>query len=231
VVVTLVVAHPDDECMFFSPAMESIRRYCSKNGESLRMTLVCLSTGDAFGLGRVRAKELVGSCRTYEIREKDVEVVDDQRLRDGMDEVWDPRIVAEYVENHVRDRGTTHIVGFDEKGISRHPNHCACARALELLMLKKKAAEGLGRVGSIWVQETYSGLSQYLGPLTVVWRCLRTFLGASSCGRERVVCTAVTSFLFAFRAMRAHRSQLVWYRYLHLVFSRYVYINVLRALA
>jgi len=70
VVVTLVVAHPDDECMFFSPAMESIRRYCSKNSESLRMTLVCLSTGDAFGLGRVRAKELVGSCRTYEVRKE-----------------------------------------------------------------------------------------------------------------------------------------------------------------
>merc|ERR1712224_336931 len=164
--------------------MESIRRFCSKNGERLRMTLICLSTGDAFGLGRVRAKELLRSCRTYEIYEEDVEVVDDERLRDGMDEVWDPSSVAEYVESHVCDQGTTHILGFDEKGISRHPNHCACAQALELLMLKKKA-EGLGRVGSIWVQETYGGLCQYLGPLTVVWRRHRAFLGTSSCRRER----------------------------------------------
>lgn len=35
-------------------------------------------------------------------------------------------------------------------------------------------------------------------------------------------------YITAWRAMWAHRSQLVWFRYLYMLFSRYVLINTLK---
>jgi N-acetylglucosaminylphosphatidylinositol deacetylase len=46
-----VIAHPDDEAMFFTPAIVNLR-------ESNNLHLLCLSSGDYAGLGRTREKEL-----------------------------------------------------------------------------------------------------------------------------------------------------------------------------
>ena len=208
-VVTLVIAHPDDECMFFSPALEALRK------SGVRTTVCCLSNGDAYGLGRVREKELQRSCETYGMARADVEVVEDKRLRDGMDEEWDPAVVVTHVERHCASVGTTHLLGFDEGGISGHPNHVACAQALVRLRSSSRP---------VWVQRTFGGPSQYLGALQLLlWHAF---------GRRKngvVACTLAT-LVPALRAMRRHDSQLVWYRYLHLLLSRYVYINLLKKL-
>ena len=207
--VTLVIAHPDDECMFFSPALEALRQ------SGVRTTVCCLSNGDAYGLGRVREKELQRSCETYGMARADVEVVEDKRLRDGMDEEWDPAVVVTHVERHCASVGTTHLLGFDEGGISGHPNHVACAQALVRLRSSSRP---------VWVQRTFGGPSQYLGALQLLlWHAF---------GRRKngvVACTLAT-LVPALRAMRRHGSQLVWYRYLHLLLSRYVYINLLKKL-
>ena len=207
--VTLVIAHPDDECMFFSPALEALRQ------SGVRTTICCLSNGDAYGLGRVREKELQRSCETYGMARADVEVVEDKRLRDGMDEEWDPAVVVTHVERHCASVGTTHLLGFDEGGISGHPNHVACAQALVRLRSSSRP---------VWVQRTFGGPSQYLGALQLLlWHAF---------GRRKngvVACTLAT-LVPALRAMRRHGSQLVWYRYLHLLLSRYVYINLLKKL-
>ncbi len=50
--VLLVTAHPDDECIFFTP---SIRNFISKG---ISVDLLCLSTGNYDGMGRRRRKEL-----------------------------------------------------------------------------------------------------------------------------------------------------------------------------
>lgn len=218
VVATLVVAHPDDECMFFAPAL-------SRLGGIGRWTVICLSNGNAFGLGRTREKELVLSCGTFEISSQDVEIVDDPRLQDGMGETWDPRLVARYVESHCRSKGTTHVLGFDAKGISGHPNHCACAQALEMMSRKRNSPY------SVWAQVTCPRACQYAGFLSLLWHVLRTSLSVLFGKPESSRITCVThTMLPAYKGMRMHRSQLVWFRYLHLIFSRYVYINVLQRL-
>jgi N-acetylglucosaminylphosphatidylinositol deacetylase len=48
--ILLVTAHPDDECLFFAPTILALN---SSNLYSL-----CLSTGDADGLGEIRVGEL-----------------------------------------------------------------------------------------------------------------------------------------------------------------------------
>ena len=59
--VLLVTAHPDDECMFFAP---TIRNILKQNGS---LELLCLSTGDGAGKGRIRVEELHKSCRVLGI--------------------------------------------------------------------------------------------------------------------------------------------------------------------
>jgi len=179
VVATLVIAHPDDECMFFSPALASLagRSSCllcssppppplpltskpeEKYPDEFKWTVLCLSNGDAFGKGKVREKELLLSCETFEISPDDVELVSDSRLQDGMEEEWSPLLVAEYIRKHVRTKQTTHLVGFDEKGISKHPNHLACAEALRILAKEDEnetIRTGTGKK-TVWVQRTLGG--------------------------------------------------------------------------
>ena len=73
----VVTAHPDDEAMFFSPAILALRE------AGLRLQLLCLSTGDYEGLGAVRSKELVRACASLGLPASAVAVLDDARLRDG----------------------------------------------------------------------------------------------------------------------------------------------------
>ena len=53
--VLLIIAHPDDEAMFFGPTLSRL----VKAGVNIRV--ICFSNGNAHGLGKVREKELAGS--------------------------------------------------------------------------------------------------------------------------------------------------------------------------
>lgn len=54
--ILLVTAHPDDEAMFFAPTILSLSRKTS-----LDMFHLCLSSGNADGLGAIRKAELTNS--------------------------------------------------------------------------------------------------------------------------------------------------------------------------
>lgn len=81
-----VIAHPDDEAMFFVPSIVELRK---KNF----LYLLCISNGNADGLGKKREKELAASCKYLGFQES--ECLDHQDLQDGMDKKWDVEIVAE----------------------------------------------------------------------------------------------------------------------------------------
>jgi len=90
--ILLLTAHPDDEAMFFSPTLLALTDPRLGN----RVKILCLSTGDADGLGETRSRELRTAAATLGVqRESDVFVLDDKvRFRDGMAEVWRPDDVA-----------------------------------------------------------------------------------------------------------------------------------------
>ena len=71
--ICLLIAHPDDEAMFFAPTLLALTRPETGN----HVKILCLSTGNADGLGETRKKELVKSGMTLGLRdEDDVFVVD-----------------------------------------------------------------------------------------------------------------------------------------------------------
>ena len=70
--ILLVIAHPDDEAMFFVPAIKALR-------ETNTLYCLCLSNGNFAGLGKIREKELEKSCKYLAFAEAPT-IVDDTEL-------------------------------------------------------------------------------------------------------------------------------------------------------
>ena len=80
--ICLLIAHPDDEAMFFAPTILALTRPETGN----HVKILCLSTGNAVGLGETRKKELVKSGMTLGLRaEDDVFVVDRPYVHESND--------------------------------------------------------------------------------------------------------------------------------------------------
>jgi N-acetylglucosaminylphosphatidylinositol deacetylase len=90
--IILLIAHPDDEAMFFAPTLLALTDPALGN----HLKILCLSTGNADGLGETRKKELVESALKLGVRKKeDVFVLDDGRFVDGMDQKWNTTEIAQ----------------------------------------------------------------------------------------------------------------------------------------
>lgn len=72
--ILLVTAHPDDEAMFFAPTISALTSRPKSDGISLFH--VCLSTGDADGLGETRKGELQKSLDLLGIGKRNRWIVD-----------------------------------------------------------------------------------------------------------------------------------------------------------
>lgn len=137
----------------------------------------------------------------------------------------------------------TQVITFDEHGISGHPNHCQLHHGarydhseplrppLPLLTRRccvlctlcegRLAHQTLGARPLFLQLETVHLVRKYAGVLDA----LGTRLGTAP------YLFLVNGARAAVAGMRAHASQLVWFRRLYLVFSRYLYINTLRPVA
>ncbi|MCJ1224282.1 N-acetylglucosaminyl-phosphatidylinositol de-N-acetylase [Toensbergia leucococca] len=143
--ICLLTAHPDDEAMFFAPALLALTDPAAGN----HVKILCLSTGNADGLGTTRKKELLLSAAHLGIRapEKDVLILDSPSFPDGMSETWSADAIAEVLASAFvpasaagpikkskssisggggRKEPTIDILlTFDRDGISGHKNHTA----------------------------------------------------------------------------------------------------------
>ena len=89
--IILLIAHPDDESMFFSPTLQALTDPTLQN----HLKILCMSTGDSEGLGETRRAELIKAAQTLGLRRKeDVFCLDDERFRDGIKEEWKPEDIS-----------------------------------------------------------------------------------------------------------------------------------------
>jgi len=203
--VLLVTAHPDDESMFFVPTIDT----CHLRGN--RVHLLCLSTGNAAGLGKEREQELEAAAKVLNVHK--VTVVNDTRLQDGMQNEWDTMVIREHVEKYLKAHKIGSVVTFDEMGVSQHPNHLAIHRAM------KEMHRSVRRLGIKFFQlETVNFLRKFSGVVDVLPSI-----------RDSLTCEFFTGSLSrSWDAMQVQTTQWVWFRKLFVVFSRYTYANTLR---
>jgi N-acetylglucosaminylphosphatidylinositol deacetylase len=221
--IAFVVAHPDDEVMFFGNAINSLK-------SSNECFVLCLSTGNANGLGSIREKELLTSLSILGIASTNVKIVDDIALQDGMHQSWDEEIAANYVSEFVLAHNVEVILTFDDCGVSGHINHVAVSKAVAHFVATQQynvVAFGL---------ESLSLFRKYIGPFDICLSYLLSktkttvsFMGLASLPEFHVF-SICRNWLTLWHAMQAHQSQFVWYRRLFIVFSSYSYINHFRPL-
>jgi N-acetylglucosaminylphosphatidylinositol deacetylase len=206
--ICLLIAHPDDEAMFFAPTVLALTK--PELGNHLK--ILCLSTGDADGLGETRKKELQKSALELGLRsESDVFIVDDlARFPDGMDKNWDEGDVASLLasafapdmaasqkakasgkKNAGNEKAPTAtidvILTFDQHGISNHPNHRSLYHgAVNFLRTLMKDKAGFTCPVTLYTLTTTSIFRKYVGildaPLSMllgVWSNLLSTLSGS----------------------------------------------------
>ena len=253
--VLLVTAHPDDECMFFTPAILGLQ------AAGVAVHVLCLSTGNFDGLGATRALELRASCAALGLPNERVTCVDDPQLQDGPVNAWPPAHVAARVHAHLHALGVSHVLTFDAQGVTRHPNHVAVHAGVRLLL---NAPPGSG--GAPWrlprplvahelvstgLLRKHLGLWDALLSLlaTLAWllwrRSVASLLprrasrhvkegatkGGAAPSGPRHCCVFTARPRRCHAAMCAHASQYVWYRKLYVLTSRFVWVNTLHRLS
>jgi len=214
--VGLVIAHPDDESMFFVPTMEHLR------AQGYKVSLMCLSTGNADGLGRTRAKELRAAARLFAIPAERVRIIDDeQHLADGMRTHWNIDKARAHVSSFVEEHHLDTLITFDAGGVSGHPNHGATFEAVRAFLQHHQKQRDAEHIDAYALQSTplwrkYAGLADAL----LSWKAEHQSAGSMH---------LVASFApwRSHQAMAAHHSQFVWYRRMFVLFSRYTFINTL----
>ena len=188
----LVISHPDDEAMFFSPLVFAMEK---------NLRILSLSNGGFEGLGSVRAAEMQRAARHYGCEAK---VLDDWRLRDGPEEHWEPRVVAEVVGHYLDSlpEKPEALAAFDDRGASMHPNHRATSQGLRLLHTQR--------------------------PLLLFELRTQPFLGPLALLLPRGTAVFVvynTQPWKTWAALSTHASQFLWYRKLFIWLSAYTYAN------
>lgn len=228
--VLVVTAHPDDECMFFAPAIQALRAY------NVSISALCLSqgtcvahTGNAEGLGDVRRSELLESYGVLDVPRENVTCLNDPCVsipdKDIYRMEWTPSGIRSISlkkswttspgMNQMRYAGPTHqILTFDPYGISGHANHKAAYYGALHARTRTVQPPALLSLRSRNVFTKFGGLPAALVDRTVPQRGLQ-------------ILAPPTAYFRALTAMKKHQTQLVWFRYLYVTFSTYMHINAI----
>ncbi|KAA1472026.1 LmbE-like protein [Dentipellis sp. KUC8613] len=253
--ILLLTAHPDDECMFFGPTITSFlstlqvqphSKEFSDGGDTTHAATtfvpkpelysLCLSVGDADGLGVIRREELGKSLDVLGVGENRRWVLDVEGLQDNFTAMWNSSLIADVITPYILTNNITTVLTFDQHGISSHPNHLSLYYGVSNLLSQLSPR---GHDVHAYALVSIPTSSKYLGPtapilaklhLSITWILQRLGFQPSENGLTGGEGTAIfvagfREYSTAVRAMLQHRSQLVWFRWLYVAFSRYMWVN------
>ncbi|NXS43705.1 PIGL acetylase, partial [Balaeniceps rex] len=131
---------------------------------------------------------------------------------------WDTQLLAAFVLKHIEANNINLVVTFDSGGVSGHANHISLYTALRYSIFLLFLCLGC----HVLVLESVNLFRKYISVLDVPLSCLLP--------RDALFILTEEETEQARRAMRCHRSQLLWFRHIYMLFSRYMVINSLRLL-
>lgn len=230
----LIIAHPDDEIMFFSPSLLKLNDLLPGNAT---FNIFCYSNGDAQGLGSIRSNELHKTVNLLlsDRKNKNITILD---YLDGMSEIWDIDKMLQDFElfmndsnNFVEDNKKNLILTFDQFGVSNHINHRSC-----YLMSWKYYQKFSDRTVLLTLDSYHNNL--LLKYSSFGWQFLKLLfslyypfpdgkvLSTNSQKKNITIFSTYPQYVLALATMlNAHKSQMVWFRYLWWIFSRFVFVN------
>ncbi|POS87791.1 hypothetical protein EPUL_001652, partial [Erysiphe pulchra] len=205
------------------------------------------------GLGEIRKKELIKSGLKLGLRkEDDILVIENQDFPDSMTTSWDETKVASLLldffapnfgrwsqEAFDKDyRATIDIlITFDSTGISRHPNHTSLFYGAKKF-ISTLADHGLHLASpvSLYTLTSIPMIRKYIFIFDILPSTLDvTFAKMKKVGNTKnhpnplIFLNGPEQLRCAQNAMKScHQSQMKWYRWGWIIFSRYMAINDLR---
>ena len=223
-IAVFVIAHPDDESMFFLPTI------CGLQKDHKRW-LLCLSNGNYNGLGSTREIELhrAGGYLGFDR----IVVVNHDELQDSPTQRWSKHAVARVFEEILpRSSSDTHVLlyTFDEKGVSGHINHVDTYLGVQFY-LQTMDRTPQGTILGFQLTTEISLRRKYLPLLHwVFFLCTLVGIRRNTTTTPKPARTHSTHFTLYqpwinWKCMAYHASQFVWYRRLFVVFSCYTYEN------
>lgn len=240
----LIIAHPDDESMFFVPTLTNL----SDASEKKEVAVICLTTGDYDGMGSIRIHELKQAVALFGVKHLHIVHDDCNVVLDQPHRVWDiphtvniiDKAIKSVVSNMMGSDCTSlrqlNLITFDQYGVSNHVNHISTFHAVCQYAADYQVSHSDTIL--VWTLQTiHNPLLKYF-PI-MEWMLLllccmglsqtRTTVATHSlsiadCNRKTYRCLRPS---VSWRAMRAHHSQFVWYRRLFIIFSKYTYTNTL----
>lgn len=240
--ICLLIAHPDDEAMFFAPTVLALTKPSLGN----HLKILCLSSGNADGLGEIRRKELVRSALLLGIRNADdVLVLDDPQFPDSMTKTWDAKAISTLLASTFAPKmaklspksapevNIDLVITFDKQGVSSHPNHISLYHGALLFVQSVmqrhsgwEPAIKLYTLTSINVFRKY--ISIFEAPFTVTIASFTKKYGGDFPTPQLFV-NGPLGYRKSQRAMtEAHQSQMRWFRWGWIGVSRYMIVNDLK---
>lgn len=144
---------------------------------------------------------------------------------------------------------------FDEHGVSSHPNHIALLHGVKILLadetlrdLRAFSLETTSLIpkymgpAAVLASRLEQALCAYFSPLimdrlkdvnlhsinSLLSSMMKSSLSHCSTQNDNLITSGIPEYLQALDAMRKHESQLVWFRWLYVTFSRYMWVNTWR---
>ncbi|XP_068126458.1 N-acetylglucosaminyl-phosphatidylinositol de-N-acetylase isoform X2 [Hyperolius riggenbachi] len=151
----LLIAHPDDECMFFAPTILGLLQ------EQRPLSVLCCSTGNYYNQGEIRKREFFQSCAALGIPPSKVAIIDHRDLPDNPGVQWDQQLLSDLLLNHIKENHIDLVITFDAGGVSGHSNHISLYNAVRYLHHSKQFPEGC----SVLLLESVNIFRKYLSVL------------------------------------------------------------------
>jgi len=226
----IVTAHPDDECLFFSPTILGILEAKPQTVGGL----LVLSTGNNYGVGEMRKIELKGSCDALGISPDRCVALDQKDLQDNPKVWWSEDAIIADVKEYVEKWKVDLILTFDIGGISGHINHRAVSAAISKYASTDEKAPPTYLLSSTHLIRKYTFLGDLpLTSLSFSWRIFRAFFSSAKnsihdYSDKALIVSPWSSYLKTRHAFASHGSQYSWDRVLYLILSRHIWFNDLK---
>lgn len=234
----LVIAHPDDEAMFFGPTIirklgYSVAGHDSNNNidentddntdnrpPNERFYLLCVTSGDPKSEKKgVRHAELIKSAAKLGVLAENVRVLDDVRWLDGENQVWHQADLQQLLMKEILSKNITELITFDSYGVSGHANHRTVYSVVRSISLKINYIK-------FYTLQSINLVQKYLAFFDFPF----FYLVAGRDKASQVYVLGIEEYFRLVEAFRCHHSQVVWFRRLYTIFSKYMYVNVISEL-
>ncbi|CRG93823.1 N-acetylglucosaminylphosphatidylinositol deacetylase, putative [Plasmodium gallinaceum] len=193
--ICLIIAHPDDEIMFFFPTLKFLLDKKKKN----EIFLLSLSNGNYYGYGKIREKEFFNIWSYLGGEKGNCKILNNPKIQDGWD-YWDEKDTSNILNDYCSKHNIKTILTFDNYGISGHPNHISIFNSIRLLSKIKDI--------NIFILNSTNIIHKYMGFLSFPFLLHKSYL------------ISFFNPLLLLRLMFLYKSQFVYYRILFCIFSQ-----------